>query len=72
VNLKGDLQHLPAFIRYDSGPKKSVPHPDYGHEIRVTIAFNSALCPVQVKCWCSRVRQNAGCPRSGERGYTNI
>jgi Family of unknown function (DUF695) len=42
VNMKGTIQGLPAYIRYDSTLKKVAPHPDYRHEVLVTIAFNSA------------------------------
>jgi hypothetical protein len=42
VNMKGTIQGLPAYIRFDSTLKKIAPHPDYRHEILVTIAFNSA------------------------------
>ncbi len=42
VNMKGQIQGLPAYIRYDSTLKKIAPHPEYGYEILVTISFNSA------------------------------
>ncbi len=42
VNMKGEIEGLPAFMRLDAGLKKSAGHPDFGHEILVVIGFNSA------------------------------
>jgi hypothetical protein len=42
MNMKGEIQGLPAFIRLDAGLKKVAPHADYGYEILVSISFNSA------------------------------
>jgi hypothetical protein len=42
VNMQGEIGGLPAFVRVNVGVKKLAPHPDYGHEILVSSAFNTA------------------------------